>query len=292
MTTLQIKHYFDILRRHPRPLRFLFARLLVATGLCRLFSIQFRDYRLRFYPSNISTNLWINITCRDGEMDLFEDYIKPGDTVIDVGANIGQTAIQSCLKAGAQGTVMAFEAHPRTFRFLQGNLKLNRCTQVKAVNLALGDKKDILHFSDLSRDDMNEISTSGTLAVPVQRLDAVVSQGTMIHLLKIDVEGFELPVLKGAETLLGKTLCVFCEMCDLHVRRHNYTCADLLGFLEASGFQNYIVHGRRVLRRVRPEFQSAELEQIVSLRNVEDFIQRTGWTVSESFVPDRTALNG
>lgn len=286
-----MQRYIDILRRHPHPWRFLCARLLVAAGLCRLFSIRFRDYQLRFYPSNISTNLWIDSNCREGEMDLFEDYIQPGDTVIDVGANIGQTAIQSCLKAGRDGVVVAFEAHPRTFRFLQGNLKLNGCTQVQAKNLALGDAAGVLHFSDLSRDDMNEITASGTLAVPVQRLDAVVPAGTLIDLLKIDVEGFELPVLQGAGQLLGTTRCVFCEMCEAHVQRHHYTTAELLGLLEQAGFRNYVLNGRRQLQRVLPAFQSSALEQVVSLRDEGDFKQRTGWLVTAEPVPDRKTLD-
>ncbi len=286
-----MKHYIDILRQHPHPWRFLCARLLVATGLCRLFFIQLRAYQLRFYPSNISTNLWIDNDCREGEMDLFEDYIKPGDSVIDVGANIGQTAIQSCLNARPNGDVLAFEAHPRTFRFLQGNLKLNGCSRVLAENLALGDAEGILHFSDLSRDDMNEITSSGTLAVPVQRLDALVPTGTRIHLLKIDVEGFELPVLKGAGQLLRTTHCVFSEMCEAHVRRHHYTTAELLDFLEQAGFRNYVLNGRRQLQRVLPGFQSSELEQIVSLRDEGEFTRRTGWLVSAEPVADRKTLD-
>lgn len=286
-----MNRYIDILRRHPHPWRFLCARLLVATGLCRLFSIRFRNYQLRFYPSNISTNLWIDINCREGEMDLFEDYICPGDTIIDVGANIGQTAIQSCLKAGSEGVVVAFEAHPRTFCFLQGNLKLNGCTQVEAKNLALGDAEGVLHFSDLSRDDMNEITASGPLAVPVKRLDSVIPAGSMINLLKIDVEGFELPVLRGAGGLLETTRCVFCEMCAAHVQRHHYTTAELLGLLEQAGFKNYVLNGRRQLQRVLPGFQSNELEQIVSLRDEDNFKERTGWLVIDEPVLDRRTLS-
>src|SRR5258708_6567745 len=106
---MNLSHYVYVLLRHPTPLRFVAGRLLVFTGFCRLLIIDQVDYRLRFHPSNLSLNLWINPHHRDEGLAFFKAYLRPGDTVLDVGANIGDTALAASTKAGPGGRVLAFE---------------------------------------------------------------------------------------------------------------------------------------------------------------------------------------
>ena len=69
-----LAHMLDVLRRHPRPARLVAARFLQWTGLSPLFTVQLDGYRLRFYPTNVSGNLWINPGGRFHSLDLFKDY--------------------------------------------------------------------------------------------------------------------------------------------------------------------------------------------------------------------------
>lgn len=65
-------HRFIVdLRRHPRPLKLLCARLLSPGGLCRLFKIRHPSFILKFFPSNLSERLWINPRERDEDLKIF-----------------------------------------------------------------------------------------------------------------------------------------------------------------------------------------------------------------------------
>lgn len=71
-----MKNYLAILRKQEKPLRFLTGRLLVATGLCRLFVIQQTGYQLHFHPANLACQLWINPHQREDALVFFRDYLK------------------------------------------------------------------------------------------------------------------------------------------------------------------------------------------------------------------------
>ncbi len=129
-----------------------------APDLSRLFTIQLDGYALRFYPTNVSANLWINPDSRFHDLSLFKDYCRPGDTVVDVGANIGEVSIVFSQRVGAAGQVFAFEPQPRVFQYLLGNLALNRCSNVTARNVALGSAPGAARMSDDKQDDMNRIT--------------------------------------------------------------------------------------------------------------------------------------
>src|SRR5882724_12110661 len=122
---MQATRYLTIVRAQQRPFRFVLARLLTKTGLCRLFTIQQRGYHLRFTPSNLAEQLWVKPWSREDALEFFRVYLRPGDKVIDVGANIGDTVLTASISVGSAGCVWAIEPHPQTFRFLKANLALN-----------------------------------------------------------------------------------------------------------------------------------------------------------------------
>ena len=169
---MNLAHWIRVLGNHPRPLRLVAARVLQLTGLSRLFTIQLEGYALRFYPTNVSANLWINADSRFHDLSLFKDYCRPGDTVVDVGANIGEVSIVLSQRVGTTGQVFAFEPQPRVFQYLLGNLALNRCSNVRARNLALGTAPGVARMSDDKQDDMNRITQSGVIEVTCSTLDA------------------------------------------------------------------------------------------------------------------------
>ncbi|MEQ2005880.1 MAG: FkbM family methyltransferase [Limisphaerales bacterium] len=274
-----MKNYWSILRNHQRPVRFVAARLLMATGFCRFLTIQQAGFRLRFHPANLSSQLWINPKARDEALVFFRAYVKPGDRVVDVGTNIGDTVLTSALRAGTQGHVVGIEAHPRTFEFLQDNLRLNRVVNVTAIHSAVGASSGTLRFSDDRRDDMNRVD-GGQLEVPVARLDNLVTDNLPVNLLKVDVEGYEKFVFEGATEVLKRTDCVFFEVSSLHFARFGYTTRELLELLASAGFRLYRSSGSAALVTITTEFDTEEFENLVALRDDAAFVQRTGWTIS------------
>jgi FkbM family methyltransferase len=274
-----VKNYWKILRNQQRPVRFVVARLLMSTGLCRFLTIQQAGFRLRFHPANLSSQLWINPTARNEALAFFRAYLKPGDRVVDVGANIGDTVLASALQVGKTGHVVGIEAHPRTFSFLQDNLRLNRVANVLAIQSAVGTGSGTIQFSDDRLDDMNRVG-GGNLEVPVERLDKLVPDNLPVNFLKVDVEGYEKYVFEGAPNLLKRTECVFFEVSSIHFARFGYTTRDLLELLVNDGFLLFRISGSATLTAISTEFDTAEFENLIALREDTAFRRRTGWTIS------------
>jgi len=275
---MKLAHWIAVLRNHPRPSRLAAARFLQATGLCRWFTIRLDGYDLRFYPTNVSANLWINPESRFHGLSLFRDYCRPGDSVVDVGANIGEVAIVFSQRVGAAGRVVAFEPHPRVFQYLLGNLALNHCQNVTAHNMALGETAGTVRMSDDKRDDMNRITPSGVIEIPCSTLDAELP-ADQVAFLKIDVEGSELAVLRGATATLARTACVNCELIEEHCRRYGHGMGDVIGLLQQAGFRTYLASESRRLRPVEATFSAADAHELVAVRDPADFISRTGWSL-------------
>jgi FkbM family methyltransferase len=272
-------HWIRVIRTHPRPLRLMAARVLQHTGLSRVFTIKLDGYALRFYPTNLSANLWINTESRFHDLSLFKQYCRPGDTIIDVGANIGEISIICSQRVGAGGRVFAFEPHPRIYRFLIGNLAFNHCTNVSARNVALGETNAHLRMSDGKRDDMNRIDASGTIAIAVTTLDSEVP-ASPIALLKVDVEGAELSVLKGAMRTLELAACVNCELIEAHCERYGHHMGDVIAFLQQAGLSTYRLADAHRLEAIDATFRDPGAHELVALRDPADFIARTGWQIA------------
>ncbi len=270
-----MSNYLSILRAQPKPLKFLMSRLLMRTGLSTLFFIEQDGFRLRFFPSSLSAALWIDPDDRKDDVAFFRDYLRPGDTVIDAGANVGSLCLLAAVIVGESGRVLAVEPHPRIFGFLRQNLALNRATNVRAENTALGETPGELNFSDTRADDENSVQRSGQgIRVPVTTLDRLAADLDRIALLKIDVEGFEIAVLQGAAGVVGRTACVYCESFEHNLRKLGWSTSDLIAKFEDAGLQVFTGIKARSLRRVRPGYVSVECEDVVAVRDPEVILSR------------------
>ena len=134
-----------------------------------------------------------------------------GETVVDVGSNIGGYALRAALVAQR---VIAIEPEPSNYQQLTENVRLNNFTNVVPMQLAISDSRGetLLHLAADSGQHSLEVTAWGnptghSLAVRVMTLDEVVaSQGIeCIDWLKVDVERHELPVLRGAVNCLAIT---------------------------------------------------------------------------------------
>jgi FkbM family methyltransferase len=142
------------------------------------------------------------------DMAFLLHFLRGEDLFVDVGANLGSYTILACSAAGVRG--IAFEPVPGTYKRLVENIRLN-CLDEKArcINKGVGAGQGSLVFTTRSGPSTNHVlaadeTADDTIAVDVTSLDAALD-GECPALMKIDVEGYETPVLEGAKETLRKT---------------------------------------------------------------------------------------
>jgi FkbM family methyltransferase len=272
-----MRNYWRIASEQERPAKFVVSRLLMWTGLSRLFLIRRPGFVLRFYPTYVSARLWLDERYH-GDFDeehFLRAYLRPGDMVVDAGANIGFTTMIAASSVGPAGGVIAIEPHPRTFSYLRGNVLLNRAN-VQLHNLALGEQCGRLNLTDEKDECVNAVTEDGQgLAVALTRLDDIAGDVRRVRLLKLDVEGYELFALRGGTRLLENVDCVYVESFEENFKRYGYGSGDLLALLRAAGFQVFRQRDAQSLVPVGPGHTSRECENLIAVRDVEDLLSRT-----------------
>lgn len=177
----------------------------------------------------------------------WKSYLRPGDVVVDVGANIGIYSLIACSLVGPEGHVYAFEPVPKVYSALLNNLKMNDASNVTSFQQAVGDHLGTVRFhSEL--DTNNRVFTP---EIPMDGQTIAVQQTTLTHalpkqayaMLKIDVEGAELQCLKGAEQLFKEQAISVCQFeYLLTVHAYGYEPVDILNYLALYDYKifNYI----------------------------------------------------
>jgi FkbM family methyltransferase len=140
------------------------------------------------------------------EIDTVKSFVKTGDTVFDIGANIGTHAVAFARMVGSEGKVFAVEAQPRLAKILEANVELNSLPNVFFAQKAIGDFDGQMQISDLPPDNTTynfgaqplskDVVGSGT-SVEIGRIDSFAADLNP-SLIKIDVEGMEPDVIRGA----------------------------------------------------------------------------------------------
>ncbi len=135
--------------------------------------------------------------------------IKPGDICWDIGANIGFYTCFLASRVESSGAVVAFEPAACTYDYLNENVSLNRFTNVTVVNKGLGDKQEQrqLHYSEagLTEGTASLKYADGRAAserVALDTIDNLIQELPIPDFIKIDVEGYQLEVLRGGEHFL------------------------------------------------------------------------------------------
>jgi len=137
-------------------------------------------------------------------------YLKPdeGDVVIDAGAHYRFYTLHASRLVGNKGMVLAFEPHPNSYKGLLTNLHLNKIKNVKTFSMALGnvDRQAKLYISSDSGAHSTFFRTKTYLKVKMGKIDTIVNKLGLekVDLIKIDAEGAELSILKGAIRTIKK----------------------------------------------------------------------------------------
>lgn len=170
--------------------------------------------------------------------------IDPGDLVVDVGANVGYMTSLAAVRAGPRGRVVAIEPHPTVFGLLSSNAEAwrsdARLAPVELHRLALSDRAGSGRlFAGATFDQNMGLATLAGDAtdgrdseeVELRRLDELMADAP-IGILKIDVEGHEPEVLRGARSLLERRL-----VRDIIFEDHEPYPSTATETVERSGYQ-------------------------------------------------------
>jgi FkbM family methyltransferase len=216
---------------------------------------------LRDFEKNIVEGL-ISRACDNEVFAAYQLLLKPGDVVFDVGAHVGRYSVFPSKIVGPQGIVHAFEPVEDNYWQLRVTLALNQCENVRTVKSAIGDKtgeaeinlfnEEFSSWSSLGKPEMT--SPDGSIlrptkqqAVECQTIDDYCRQLRIrrINFLKIDVEGFELSVLQGAQEMLKRQhidyICF--EISANPLKAAGVSSKQILEFLEDHGYKTYSIQG-------------------------------------------------
>jgi FkbM family methyltransferase len=182
----------------------------------------------------------------DGEeaiQSALESYLKPGSLFVDVGANFGLHSLLACHLVGEQGAVLSIEPVPGNLRLLRRNLHLNGFTaRTRIIPKALvaepcGDLEMTIEPGLSPAATLSGRSGGHTVLVPTTSLDDCLSREDRLPaLVKIDVEGAEHEVLKGARNLLDRGPTLLVEVHRFALPHFNSSPEQLRDYLAGFGY--------------------------------------------------------
>lgn len=248
-----------ILFRQPAPMRFLASRLLPRLGIHP--AIDYFGVGITLGRSKLSQSLYAEgVEGRRCDAQFIVNNLQEGDVYVDVGANVGTLALLAAKQVGSAGLSIAFEGNPRSFCEMLRNVQVNNMQMVSCL-CAVGDRSGFTRFTDGAADDQNKVDGKGSLAVYMTTLDAAlpgIIGERRIRLLKIDVEGYEYFVLKGARNILDRVDIIYFEISDPMLEENGVTSSELLGLLTDRGFSISFPDGAPVEPRGDEGFQKAQ----------------------------------
>jgi FkbM family methyltransferase len=230
------------LRSVLRPVRNLWRR----SGVLGLVDVPAQGFRFRVDTRDLYIAPWLaaNGVWEPHVTALLQRLLAPGMTFVDVGANIGYHTVLASARVGPGGRVVAFEPDPHNATLLEANVALNGCANVTVERKALSDEAGTatLYLAPDNQMDHRIWDDEGRRpagAIEKIRLDAYVGQrGLTMDVLKVDTQGVDLMVLKGAGDLLARErLVVVVEFWPEGLERQGQDPRALPALLTAHGFR-------------------------------------------------------
>jgi FkbM family methyltransferase len=179
---------------------------------------------------------------------------RPGDCIIEIGANLGTETISFADIVGSAGSVIAFEPMPELRAHLEANLRRNQQQQVQVLPYAVANTNGTVQFqrstdaynTGLGKIVAHEPHAGNTITVESITLDSIADQLPVPRMLHIDVEGAEPLVLQGGMRFITTHRpFIFMEVIHTHLANFGTTPAALMSLVQEMGYQVYIL---RILR--------------------------------------------
>lgn len=231
-----------------------------------------------------------SISCgsfEEAEWQFVERFLKEGMTVLDIGAHHGFYTILASKKVGPAGRVIAFEPSPREERRLLLHLKLNHCNNVKVEPLALaGQDGDATFFIMEGRDTVFNSLRPPAVSRPTEKI--TVSTSTLdnylkkerihhVDFIKIDAEGAELEILKGAKSLFNQNSSpvIMIEVSDIRTEPWGYPASAIYDYLSDRCYRWFAVspEGKLLQFRNQVDMYNFIAVPVEKLANFQEFIK-------------------
>ncbi|WP_448560741.1 class I SAM-dependent methyltransferase [Trichothermofontia sp.] len=225
-----------------------------------------RNYSLKMFinPQEYTQKLMIDAFSKgmfyESEVvNLLIQLLKPGDSFIDVGAHIGYFSLLAAALIGETGLVLTCEPEGANYDCILQNIQLNRFNNLRVLNVAVGDERKNTQFFVNSDNDgghalwnvghhpFNQKSKQSPIARPIrmETLDYLIKQHPVhnLKLLKIDTEGAEYSILRGAIDLLSrvKVPYIIAEINRFGLQQMGTNEIELRGFMRSLGYETYVL---------------------------------------------------
>lgn len=178
------------------------------------------------------------------------DHLTPNATFIDVGAHIGYYSLKAATMVGPNGHVISIEPNPQTLPKLRGNIEASKARSVSVWPVACAESESMLQLfaapeSNTGESSLSKENASQEGAAPVaysvraRRLDVIVKEARLdrVDVIKIDVEGAEFEVLKGAaKTLDDFRPVLIVELVENQLKAMGSSVDEVTRFLSSHGY--------------------------------------------------------
>lgn len=217
----------------------------------------------------IGGNLYYGVpNADDFDRNIMSQLVHEGDVCIDVGANMGLYTLTLSSLVGESGVVHAFEPEPRAFETLSHNVSLNGRTNIVLNQVAVSNESGSATLYDTNESGLAGLGKTsrgsgvGEIAVPLTTIDEYASSKRIprVDCMKIDVEGYEGHVLRGAQSLLQreKELVVITELDEKNFRELGFPVQDVILYLSDLGYEGWFMNRRA--KRLVPLTPESKLE--------------------------------
>jgi FkbM family methyltransferase len=251
-------------RRLTRPLFLAYRRILITAFhlrnvLKRTAPIQAEAgvVSFRLVPEGaVAFDIWSGLRFERPEVEFILKMVEPGMAFFDIGANIGVFSVAAGkAMEEAQGSIYAFEPCPTTFAILEKNLQENELSGVHAQCVALSERSGEarLYVNAAMKDGLNSLEDPshadaevvGTVAVRVTTLDEFIAEHEIpsVDVMKVDVEGAELLVFRGARGLLARedAPLILYEGYSWCTAGFHYHPVEIMWLLETFGYEIFVL---------------------------------------------------
>jgi FkbM family methyltransferase len=207
------------------------------------------------------------------EMEFWQDWLKPGMVVIDVGANAGVYTFAAAQQVGAEGQVLAVEPFADCVAYMHETCRINQLNWVKVLAGAASDRNGKIKFATQAASELNKVITdaqsnlqmvdnSNYQEVDCFTLDSLIEQEglTQVDLLKIDAEGHELQVLQGSDRLLQEFAPVILYE---NIEASSSSNLPVAAYLRTHGYQ--LFHYQPFSRQVIPLGDRTDLQDFLNI---------------------------
>jgi FkbM family methyltransferase len=200
--------------------------------------------------------------------------LRPGMTVLDIGAHHGLYTLLAAKRVGRQGRVIAFEPSPRECRRLAKHVRANRCKNVEVEACAVGDTpgEADLFMVDGFRDWGNSLRPPAVpeptrrVRVPVRKLDDILAERGIeqVDFIKLDAEGGELAVLEGARKLLqtAPRPAILAEVEEIRTRPWGYPARRIMQLLAGWNYRWFALSEKGSLYPVSPDDETYDANYV------------------------------